>query len=320
MIRRFSSRPFLFTKLTNFAKVTFAGAIAFSVAPWAIALNLWVSPSLAGDPFRSSEPHKIGDQTEAAFKAIFQQGNYPEAERYLQNALSNEPNEPLAYAMKASLAYGKKDMAKLDTYSQKTLETGQKLISIDPLRGNLYTAVGHFLEGAVILTREGTVNGAPKALGRLRQVYEYLDKAEAISTNDPELNLLKGYMDLMLAVNLPFASPDQAIERLERNAAPQYLVDRGIALAYRDLKQYSQALEYANRAIKTTSDNPEIYYLKAQILKEQGRQEKSQQLIQEAIANFDKALTKRSQLPANLVKQIESERGGAVSRLNNLGG
>ncbi|NDJ20892.1 tetratricopeptide repeat protein [Nostoc sp. B(2019)] len=319
MTKRFSSRPILFAKLTRFAKASFAGAIAFGVAPWTIALNLWISPSLAGDPFRSNKPHEIGDQTEAAFKAIFQQGNYPEAEHYLQKAISNEPNEPLAYAMKASLAYGKKDFGKLDTYSQKTLETGQKLISSNPLRGNLYTAVGHFLEGAVILTREGTVNGAPRALGRLRQVYEYLDKAEAISANDPELNLLKGYMDLMLAVNLPFASPDQAIERLERNAAPQYLVDRGIALAYRDLKQYSQALEYANRAIKTTSDNPEIYYLKAQILKEQGRQEKSQQLIQEAIANFDKALTKRSQLPANLVKQIESERGGAVSRLNNSG-
>jgi len=307
MTKGFSAQPILFGKLINLAKVTFASAIA---------LNLWINPSLAGDPFRNSEPHKIGDQTEAAFKAIFQQGNYPAAEGYLQKALANEPNEPLAYAMQASLAYGKKDLAALDTYSQKTLETGQKLISSDPLRGNIYTAVGHFLEGSVILTREGTVNGAPKALSRLRQVYEHLDKAEAISANDPELNLLKGYMDLMLAVNLPFASPDQAIERLEQNAAPQYLVDRGIALAYRDLKQYSQALEYANRAVKTTSDNPEVYYLKAQILKEQGRKEKSQQLIQEAIANFDKALTKKSQLPGGLVKQIESERSSAVNSLN----
>ncbi|WP_341530689.1 Sll0314/Alr1548 family TPR repeat-containing protein [Nostoc sp. UHCC 0302] len=311
MTKRFccSQATWYTKKLTNLAKATFVGAIA---------LNLWVNPSLAGDPFRTSEPRKIGDQTEAAFKAIFQQGNYPAADKYLQQAISKEPNEPLAYAMKASLAYGNKDLATLDTYSQKTLETGEKLISSDPLRGNLYTAVGHFFEGAVILTRKGTVNGATQALSRLRQVYEYLDKAEAISANDPELNLLKGYMDLMLAVSLPFASPDQAIERLEKNAAPQYLVDRGIALAYRDLKKYPQALEYANRAIKTTSDNPELYYLKAQILKEQGRKEKSQQLIQEAIANFNKALTKKSQLPGNLVKQIERERSSAVS-LNNSG-
>ncbi|MEH2265396.1 Sll0314/Alr1548 family TPR repeat-containing protein [Nostoc sp.] len=306
------------TRLTTLAQTAFGAAIAFGIAPWAIALNLWINPSLAGDPFRNSEPHQIGDQTEAGFKAIFQQGNYPAAERYLQQAISKEPNEPLAYAMKASLAYGNKDWAKLDTYSHKTLESGQKLIPNDPLRGNLYTAVGHFLEGALILTRKGTVNGVPQAFGRLRQVYEYLDKAEAISANDPELNLIKGYMDLLLAVNLPFASPDQAIGRLEKNAAPEYLVDRGIALAYRDLKRYPQALEYVNRAIKSTSDNPEIYYLKAQILKELGQKEKNQQMIQEAIANFDKALIKKSQLPGNLVKQIESERKNAVS-LSNAG-
>jgi tetratricopeptide (TPR) repeat protein len=118
---------------------------------------------------------------------------------------------------------------------------------------------------------------------------------------------------------LPFANPDQAIERLEKNAAPQYLVDRGIALAYRDLKQYSQALDYADRALKTTSENPEIYYLKAQILQEKGKRENSKPLIQDAIANFDKALTKKSQLPSSLVKQIERERNQATNRLNNLG-
>ncbi|MFN6475644.1 Sll0314/Alr1548 family TPR repeat-containing protein [Nostoc sp. DedQUE07] len=308
MTKRFSLPQLVVSaQLITFAQTAFAAAFA---------LNVWVNPSLAGDPFRNSEPHQIGDQTEAAFKAIFQQGNYPAAQRYLEQALSKEPNEPLAYAMSASLAYGNKDWARLDTYSQKTLETGQKLIASDPLRGNLYTAVGHFLEGAVVITREGTVNGVPQAFSRLRQVFEYLDKAEAISANDPELNLIKGYMDLLLAVNLPFASPDQAIGRLEKNAAPEYLVDRGIALAYRDLKRYPQALEYVNRAIKTTSDNPEIYYLKAQILKRLGQREKSQQMIQEAIANFDKALTKKSQLPGDLVKQIERERNSAVSLKN----
>ncbi|QSJ16993.1 tetratricopeptide repeat protein [Nostoc sp. UHCC 0702] len=306
MSKRFSTPQLIvFSRLFTLTQATFAAAIA---------LNLWTSPSWAGDPFRATEPHAIGDKTEAAFKAIFQQGNYPAAERYLKEALTSEPNEPLAYAMRASLAYIKKDMAGLDTYSKKTLETGQKLIATDELRGNIYTAVGHFFEGAVIITREGT-GSVPKALGRLRQVYEYLDKAEAISANDPELNLLRGYMDLMLAVNLPFADPDEAIKRLETNGGPRYLVDRGIALAYRDLKQYSQALEYANRALKGTSENPEVYYLKAQILREQGQKEKSQALFKEAIANFDKALTKKSQLPSSLVKQIQNERGGAVKGL-----
>ncbi|AFW97146.1 MULTISPECIES: Sll0314/Alr1548 family TPR repeat-containing protein [Nostocales] len=294
----------IFWRFAPFFKVTVTTSIL---------LNILVNPSFAGDPFRSREPHKIGDRTEAVFNAIFQQGNYPAAKDALQKAVSSEPNEPLIYALQASLAYQNQDQTNLAKYSRKTLETGQNLIASDPLRGNLYTAVGHFLEGAVILKREGTVNGAPLAFSRLRKVYTYLDRAEEISANDPELNLIRGYMDLMLAVNLPFTSPDDAINRLEKNAAPGYLVDRGIALAYRDLKQHSQALDYVNRALKTTADNPEIYYLKAQILHEKGKKEKSQDLIKEAIIHFDKALAKKSQLPANLVKQIEYERNQAVS-------
>jgi tetratricopeptide (TPR) repeat protein len=294
----------IFWRFAPFLKVTVTTSIL---------LNILGNPSFAGDPFRSREPHKIGDRTEAVFNAIFQQGNYPAAKDALQKAVSSEPNEPLIYAIQASLAYQNQDQTSLAKYSRKTLETGQNLIASDPLRGNLYTAVGHFLEGAVILKREGTVNGAPLAFSRLRKVYTYLDRAEEISASDPELNLIRGYMDLMLAVNLPFTSPDDVINRLEKNAAPGYLVDRGIALAYRDLKQHSQALDYVNRALKTTADNPEIYYLKAQILHEKGKKEKSQDLIKEAITHFDKALAKKSQLPANLVKQIEYERNQAVS-------
>ncbi|PMB30510.1 hypothetical protein CEN43_16990 [Fischerella thermalis BR2B] len=275
-------------------------------------LNVWVNPSVAADHFRTKEARNIGDKTEAAFKAIFQQGDYKAAEAYLQQALISEPNEPLAYAMKASLAYTNKDWTTLDTYSKKTLEIGQKLIASDPLRGNIYTAVGHFLEGAALVRRQGTVNGATQALSKLQEVYKYLDKAQAISANDPELNLLKGYMDLMLAVNLPFANPQQAIERLDKNAAPEYLADRGIAYGYRDLKQYNQALEYVNRALKATSNNPEVYYLKAQILRGMAGKEKNQQLLQEAVINFDQALAKKSQLPAGLVKQIERERRKAA--------
>ncbi|MBW4624930.1 MAG: hypothetical protein KME49_05325 [Brasilonema octagenarum HA4186-MV1] len=290
--------------------------VAFSAT---IALNIWANPSWAADPFRMKEPRNIGNKTEAAFKAIFQQGNYQAGDRYLQEALSAEPKEPLAYAMKASLAYTNKDLAALDTYSKKTSETAQNLISSDPLRGNLYAAVGLFLEGSAIIQREGTVKGAPQALTRLQQVYQYLDKAEAVSPNDPELNLIKGYMDLLLAVNLPFANPEQAVQKLEKNAAPQYLVDRGIALAYRDLKQYSQALDYANRALKVTTDNPELYYLKAQILREKANKDKNSQLMQEAIKNFDTALTKKSQLPDDVTRQIERERRKAAENLSSFG-
>lgn len=290
-------------RLATLAKVAFAATLV---------LNVWIAPSVAADPFRAKEARKIGDKTEAAFNAIFQQGDYKAAEAYLQQALSSESNEPLAYAMKASLAYANQDWPALETYSKKTLEIAQKLISSDPLRGNIYTAVGHFLEGAAFVRREGTVNGAPQALTKLREVYKYLDQAEAISANDPELNLLKGYMDLMLAVNLPFANPQQAIARLEQSAGPEYLAVRGIAYGYRDLKQYNKALEYAERALKKTSNNPEVYYLKAQILREMAKKDKNPKLLQEAINNFDQALTRKAQLPADLVRQIQRERRKAA--------
>lgn len=307
MTQKFSiSRATTSNKFVHFAKAAFTSVIALSV---------FINPTIAADPFPRSQPRDIGDNTEAAFKAIFEKGNYQTGEKYLQQAISNEPNEPLAYAMQASLAYIKQDNKTFSTYSTKTLDTAQKLISSDPLRGNLYTAVGHFLEGAVILTREGTVSGAPKALSRLREVYKHLDKAEAISPQDPELNLIKGYMDLMLAVNLPFTNPQQAIQRLEQNAGPEYLVDRGIAIAYRDLKNYPQALAYVDRALKTASENPELYYLKAQILREKAKKQQDPQMMQQALALFNQALAKKSQLPASLVKQIESEQQRTTQNL-----
>lgn len=294
-------------KFLRFVSSAFATLIALNVSGLA----------LAADPFPRSQPRNIGDNTEAAFKAVFEQGNYQAGQKHLEKALSTEPNEPLVYAMQASLAYTRQDVRQLESYSTKTLNTAKKLISSDPLRGNLYAAVGHFLEGAVILTREGTVSGAPKALSRLREVYKHLDEAEAISPKDPELNLIKGYMDLMLAVNLPFANPQQAIQRLEQNAGPQYLVDRGIAIAYRDLKRYSQALEYVNRALKITSDNPELHYLKAQILREQAKKQNNTEIKKQAIDYFDQALTKKSQLPASVVKQIERERRRTAQSLKS---
>ena len=284
-----------------------------------VTLSLWVSPTLAKDPFRATNEHPIGDKTEAAFQAIFKDGNYTAAERYLQQAEASEPNEPLAYAMKASLAYTNKDFDSLSSYGKKTLETAQQLITKDPLRGNLYVAVGHFLQGAAVLARDGTVKGTPQALSSLRQVYEYMDKAEANSSNDPEVNLLRGYMDLMLAVNLPFSNPEQAIQRLQKFAGPRYLAERGLAIGYRDLDQYNEALESVERALQVTPDNPELFYLKAQILSEQGKKQKDKSILREAVNNFDKAIAKKDQLPDALVKQLEREREKAAKRLDNPG-
>lgn len=272
----------------------------------AVVLGLWVSPTLAGDPFRTTSPHAIGNNTESAFNSIFKEGNYTEAKRYLSQAEASEPNEPLAYAMLASYAYTNQDWETLNRYASKTLQTAQQLTRTDPLRGNLYTAVGHFLEGTYSFKKDGPVG----ALTKLQKVFQYLDEAKKINPNDPELNLLTGYMDLMLAVNLPFSDPAQAINRLEQHGSPSYLAYRGIAIGYRDLKQYPKAIEFVDRAIQLTPANPEVLYLKAQILVKQGKK-------QEALEFFNKALEKKAQLPRRSVAQITYEQCKAQNSIDN---
>jgi tetratricopeptide (TPR) repeat protein len=290
----------------------------FSAIALSTTLTLYlISPTLAQDPFRATNQRPIGEKTEAAFRAMFEQGDYISADRYLKAISGNEQQEPLAYAMRASLAYVlNEDYNSLGNYGKKTLDTARQLTSTDPLRGNLYSAVGHFLLGASALFREGTVKGTPQALAELRQVYEYMDKAEAISSTDPELNLLRGYMDLMVSVNLPFFNPEQAIGRLQRFAGPKYLSERGVAVGYRDLKKFPQAIEAVDRAMKASNSNPELYYLKGQILSTYGNQQKSAAMLQESVKNFDLAIAKKDQLPPDLVKQIERERRKAAQRLS----
>jgi tetratricopeptide (TPR) repeat protein len=271
-----------------------------------LTLTSWISPAQA-DPFRSANQHQVGDRTEAAFRALFEQGDYQQAEQLLQNA---EQNEPLAYAMKASLAYIDQDWAVMGENARLTRETAEQLVQTDPLRGNLYIATGLFLEGAHSLSTQGTVRATPQVLAKLQQVFRYLSEAEEINPNDPELNLLKGYMDLMLAVNLPFANPQQAIERLQTRAAPQYLAQRGIAIAYRDLDQPVQALAAVDAALQQTPNNPELLYLKAQILRKQGN-------AQESIRLFQQALAKQAQLPPNLVRQIAWEQCRTINQVRN---
>ncbi|HEY9796835.1 MAG TPA: Sll0314/Alr1548 family TPR repeat-containing protein [Leptolyngbyaceae cyanobacterium] len=272
----------------------------------AVVLGLWVTPSLAGDPFRTANPHAIGDKTEAAFNSIFKEGNYKQAKSYLSQAEASEPNEPLVYAMQASLAYTEQDWETLKRYASKTLQTSEQLAGTDPLRSNLYTAVGHFLEGTYDFKKQGPVG----ALSKLQKVFQYLDEAKKVDSNDPELNLMTGYMDLMLAVNLPFSDPAQAVERLEKYGSPPYLAYRGIALGYRDLKQYSKAMEFVDRALALTPTNPEVLYLKAQILVKQGKKP-------EALEFFKKALEKQAQLPNSSAAQITYEQCRLQNSIDN---
>ncbi len=263
-----------------------------------------VSPAWAKDPFRSNNPRNIGEHTETAFKTLFLKGDYRGVTTPLKLAELQEPDEPLSYALRGSLAFTEEDWETLKIYGNKTLKDGKKLVTKDPVRGNLYVAVGHFLEGTYLYEKEGAFS----AINKLQLVFKYLDAAEDSDPSDPELNLIKGYMDLLLAVNLPFSSPEQAISRFKAYAAPNYLVDRGLAVAYRDLKQYDQALKFAQKALDKAPDNPEHYYLKAQILRQIGKKQNDLDILNNALKHFNIALSRSAQLPKFIVKPLEREK------------
>lgn len=271
----------------------------------AIALGL-TAPAFAGDPFRSENPRAIGDQTEAAFRAMFEEGNYIEAQELLQTA---ESDEPLNYAIRAAVGYLDEDWGTLEENAALTLQAAEPLIDSDPLRGNLYMAIGHFLEGTHTLMTQGTVRGTPAALQKLQLVFDYMGQAEEIDPQDPELNLVKGFMDLMIAVNLPFTDPQTAIARLENYAAPVYLSQRGIAIAYRDLDQQDRAMQAVDQALAAAPDNPDLLYLKAQIFVQQGKD-------RESLEFFNLALEKESQLHSGLAERIAWERCRTQNRIS----
>lgn len=283
-----------------------------SLSAIAVTLSLTSQFALAGDPFRQNDPRNISDTTERAFEALFREGNYPAAEAYVEEAIAAEDRDPIVYAMMASLIYLEDPdelPAEFQTYAAQTLEAAERLSNTDALRGNIYLAVGHFLEGAYVLKDRGVVRGMPTALEKLQRVFQHLDRAGEIDATDPELNIVKGYMDLMLAVNLPFANPDRPIERLRDYAAPEYLAQRGLAVGYRDLERFEEAMEAVDRSLELTPNNPEVMYLKAQIFVEQGD-------LAESLPWFDRALTMQEQLPEELARQIQRERDKAQQRID----
>jgi len=301
----------------HFASMTFRTLLPRSLALAALTLLpaiSWLTPAWAGDPFRTQNPRNIGDQTEAAFFAIFRDGNYPLAQTYLEKALQSEPWEPLAHAMRASLAYDAADFSTMKTYADKTVSAANNLKGSDPLRGNLYLAVGEFLQGAYFLKQGNFL----EAVGKTGKIFEYVDAASEISPNDPELNLLRGYLDLFLSKYSPFSQSDQVILRFEQYASPDYLKNRALATTYRDLKQYDKAMNYLNLAIAETPDNPELQYLKGQLLRLQGRQGKNLAQLQTAQSYFVLAIQKQDQLSNAVRVQVNHENMVVADEIQKL--
>lgn len=271
-----------------------------------------ISSAIAADPFRQQDSRPISETTEAAFEAMFITGDYTEAATILENI--EKEVDPLAYALNASVAYTEEEWEALKVAAEKTLYYAQEIGDRDPLRRDLYLAVGHFLRGSYLFQVEGPLS----VLKELQKVFHYLELAEKHNPDDPELNLIKGYLDLILAVNLPFFNPNHAIARFENYASPTYLVNRGLAIAYRDLEQYENALVAVEKALNATPNNPEVHYLKGQILYKLGEEKQSVRLAEEAIKHFDNAIARSDQLPASISKPYQRERRLAQELLEEI--
>ncbi len=263
------------------------------------------APSWAKDPFGRNKP--IGDKTEAVFRAIFDDGDYITAEKLITDAEKSEPDEPLVHALRASLLFAKStntnDTDKGNTTlffnaAKSTQAAAEKLKKTDAARGNLYLAVGNFLESAHVIADKGIVAGTPDALGKLTNAFQYLGEAEKLDSKDPEFNMLKGAMDLMLAVNvnLPLSDANAAIDRVKL-ARPSYISDRILAWGFRDMGKLDDAINAVNRALAEKKQNPELHYLKGQILVKQKKKA-------ESVPFFKRALAEPNKLPPSLKGQF----------------
>jgi tetratricopeptide (TPR) repeat protein len=270
-----------------------------------LPLVLWVGTEAAWakDPFRTgSKQREMSAEVSAAFEAFFCAGSHINSRDQLDAALKASPQEPMVYALLAALAYQEGDLTEFARLGTETRRMATALKTTDPLRGHLYEGVGYGLEAANQVLKDGVVLGLAKALPTLDKLFASIRAAQQVDPEDPELNLVNGYMDLLLTYR------DKALTQFLK-ASPAYLAARGQALAYRDLERYPEALAAVDQAIASSCGNPELYYLKAQILANQGN-------YAEAVPLFDQALQASAQLPKALSDQIQMERDRAAAKVS----
>lgn len=258
-------------------------------------------PSFAADPFRSQKARAIGTETQKAFELMFKDGNYTSAVKQLDLAVRTEANEPLLFALRSSIFYTQKDYLAMQVAGKRVRANAEALKGKDDLRANIYLAVSELIEAGYIVKTEG-VSSAPKALPLVQNVFDNIQKAKDIDPNDPELNLVKGYIDMLIASVLPLSDLETALESLKQYAAPDYLKWRGIALAYRDARKPEAAIDAVNKALTSAPNNPELHYLKGQVLWMQ-----SDKNIPMAKKQFELALSKSKQMNPSLLAEIRQQ-------------
>ncbi len=263
----------------------------------------YASPALAQDPFRTGpDARPIGPALESAFEDFFRTGKFQNAKQKLIKAQEENPNEPLVYTLQASLAYLNGQRDKMLEMTQKTREVSESMEAKDATRAHLYRGIAQGLEGSSYYLKDGLL-GIPKALTYVSSMFLEIDKARQLTPDDPEVNLLVGYINTLLN------KYDDALQEF-RKAGPPYLSYRGQALVYRDTKDYPKAQAMVDKALAVAPQNPDLLYLKGQIFALQNKPT-------EAIAFFDQALEVGKQLPESTKKQIRIERTNQMSQLAN---
>ncbi len=267
----------------------------------AIVTAAAASPSFAADPFRSTNARAIGSQTQKAFELMFKEGNYVAAVKQLDVAVKTEASDPLLFALRSSIAYAQEDYLGMRVAGQRVRSNAEALKGKDNLRAYLYLAASDLIEAGYIVKTDG-LSSAPKALPLVSSVFDNIKKAQDIDPNDPEVNLIKGYIDMLIASVLPLSDLETALASLKQYAAPDYLKWRGIALAYRDANRPDLALDAVNKALVSAPNNPELNYLKGQVLWMQGGNN-----IPEAKKQFAIALSKAKQMNPSLLAEIRDQ-------------
>ena len=258
-------------------------------------------PSFAADPFRTSNARAIGGETQKAFELMFREGNYVGALKQLDVAIRTEASEPLLFALRASTLYTKEDYLGMQVAGKRVRKNAEALKGKDNLRAYLYIAVSDLIEAGYIVKTDG-LSSAARALPLVQNVFDNIKKAQDINPNDPELNLIKGYVDMLIASVLPLSDLETALASLRQYAAPDYLKWRGIALAYRDARKPELALDAVNKAIAAAPNNPELNYLKGQILWMQGGSS-----VPIAKKQFEVALSKSKQMNPSLLAEVRDQ-------------
>jgi tetratricopeptide (TPR) repeat protein len=261
---------------------------------------------IAADPFRvGTGARPMGFSLERAFEDFFRNGSYLNSTQKLRVAQTENPKEPLVYSLQAALAYLNEQPDRVLLLAQKTQQVAQSIRGKDSARSHLYWGIGKGLEGASYYLKDGDV-GLLKALPYAGSMVAEIDKAQQLAPNDPEVNLVAGYVGTVLAKQ-NLKSYEDALASF-RKAGPAYLALRGQALVYRDTKHYAQAQTMVEKAIADAPQNPDLLYLKGQILA-------LQQKPVDAINFFDRALSLGKQLPESTKKQIRRERSGQLSKV-----